>query len=60
MPNAPKTPMHTVRVDDELWEAFGVAAAAAGADRSYVIRELIRWFVRQAGARLPKRPEPPV
>ncbi len=57
MPNAPKTPMHTVRVDDDLWEAFGVAAVATGADRSYVLRELMRWYVRERRAHLPKRPE---
>jgi len=56
MPNAPKTPMHTIRVDHELWRLFGAAVAAAGADRSYVLRELMRWYAREAGAKLPKRP----
>jgi len=48
-----KTPMHTVRVEDELWERFGDVAVP---DRSVVIREFIRWYVREPGARLPKRP----
>jgi hypothetical protein len=58
MPNQPKTPLHTIRVDDQLWDAFGAAAAQAGADRSHVLRELMRWYIREEGAKLPKRPGP--
>jgi hypothetical protein len=57
MPNQPKTPMRTLRVDDLLWDAFGAAAAAAGADRSYVLRELMAWYAREPGAKMPKRPD---
>lgn len=54
------TPMRKVRVDDPLWEDFGGACRAAGrgVDRSKVIRELIAWYARQPGAKLPKRPMP--
>jgi len=38
-----------------LWERFGAAAAAAGSDRSTVVRELIRWYLREPGAELPER-----
>jgi hypothetical protein len=58
MPNQPKTPLHTIRVDDDLWNAFGGAAAQAGMDRSQLLRELMRWYIREEGAKLPRRPGP--
>jgi hypothetical protein len=53
MPNQPKTPIRTIRIDDDLWEAFG----AATADRSAALRDFIRWYTRQPGTRLPRRPD---
>ena len=53
MPNQPKTPMHTVRVEDDLWKAFGELAEP---DRAAVLRDFMRWYTRQPGARMPKRP----
>jgi hypothetical protein len=54
MPNAEAhTPRHAIRVDDDLWDRFGVAA---GRDRSAVLREFMRWYLRESKARLPKRP----
>jgi predicted GIY-YIG superfamily endonuclease len=46
------------RCDDDLWEAFGDAVKAADpeADRSAVLRAVIRWYVGQPNARLPERP----
>lgn len=41
--------------DVGLWERFG---AVAEPDRSEVLREFIRWYVRESGAKLPRRPEP--
>lgn len=52
MPNQPKTPLRTFRLDDDLWVAFGLAAD----DRSAVVREFVRWYTRQPGAKMPKRP----
>lgn len=52
MPNQPKTPMHTIRIDEELWRRFGEEAG----DRTAVIREFIRWYVREPSARMPRRP----
>ena len=51
-----KTPTRPIRVDLNLWDRFGAATSGQGLDRSWVLREFIRWFVRQPGARLPKRP----
>lgn len=44
-----------VRLEDELWERFG---AVADPDRSTVVRAFIAWYVREPGAKLPRRPEP--
>jgi hypothetical protein len=62
MPNAPKTPHRQVRVDDELWIRFDAAVHRAGAaDRSTVLRDFIRWYVRDIEdgkpVRMPKRPD---
>ena len=43
MPNKPKTPHRTIRVEDALWEA---AQAAAGA-RGETISEAIRAFLKR-------------
>lgn len=51
------TPRQAIRIPDELWRRFGTAAQAAGMDRAVLIREFVRWFVRDADARLPQRPE---
>jgi hypothetical protein len=43
-------------MDEDLWDRLGAAADQAGTDRSTVLREFARWFTRESGARLPKRP----
>ena len=45
-------PNATLRIDPDLWVAFG----ALTDDRSAVLREFVRWFTRQTGAKLPQRP----
>lgn len=54
-PKETHTPTVPIRVDPDLWAEFG--AAAGERNRSAVLREFIRWYVRQPGAKLPKRPE---
>lgn len=47
------------RTTDELWERFGRAVEEgpdAEADRSKVLRNFIRWYIGEPGARLPDRP----
>lgn len=51
------TPTRPIRVEAGLWERFGRAAARAGVDRSSLIREFIAWYVRDPGAKMPKRPD---
>lgn len=54
------SPNRAFRLDDlDLWTRFGAAAAEAGSDRSAVLREFIRWYVRDLGARMPQRPGAP-
>jgi hypothetical protein len=51
------TPTRPIRIDPRLWEQFG---AAAGTDqRSPVLRDFIRWYVHEPGAKMPKRPAAP-
>lgn len=47
---------HTVAVPDERWEAFGVAAAALGTDRSKLLNLVMAWYAREPDVRLPRRP----
>lgn len=48
----------SIRLEQELWDALGPAAAAVGNDRSGVIRQFVRWYLRVPGAELPQRPTP--
>jgi hypothetical protein len=56
VPNQPKTPLKRLRCDDALWDRFG---ALAEPDRSAVLRHFMRWYCREEGVTLPKRPAPP-
>ena len=56
MPNQPKTPIRTVRIEDDLWEELG---AVAEPDRSTIIRDLLLWYVRRPGVKMPRRPGEP-
>jgi hypothetical protein len=44
-----------IRVEDELWTAFG--ALVGERKRSQVIRDFIRWYIGERGARLPRPPK---
>lgn len=39
-----------------MWERFGAAVEKLGVDRSAYLREVMRWVVREPGAKQPKRP----
>jgi hypothetical protein len=51
-----KTPHRSVRLEDDLWIPLAPAAKASGYDRSGVIRQFVRWYLRVPGAKLPQRP----
>ena len=46
----------TLRLSEDLRARFADAAGRAGTDRSALLREFIRWYVREEGAKLPTRP----
>jgi hypothetical protein len=50
------TPKFGIRVSERLWQRLGEVAAAAGTDRSTVLREFIAWYVREDRSKLPTRP----
>ena len=51
------TARQTIRVEEALWNRFGVVATNQGTDRSALLREFIAWYLRTPGAKLPKRPD---
>lgn len=57
VPNSPRTPHRHLRVDDELWARFSAAVEVAGTDRSTVLRDFMRWYAKQPGAKRPVRPD---
>jgi hypothetical protein len=50
------TPRQTIRIDEDLWIRFGDLAASQGLDRSTVLRQFIRWYVRLPDGAIPRRP----
>lgn len=55
-PDDNNTPIQPVRIPPWLWVAFG--KAVGNRRRAAVIREFMRWYIRDPGAKLPKRPDP--
>lgn len=52
-PRTGETPIQHVRISQEDWDDF---RAVLGRRAPSVVRELIRWYIRRPGARLPERP----
>lgn len=50
------TPIQRFRLETELWDAFGRLVGTR--QRSGLIRDFIRWYLREPGAKLPDRPKP--
>jgi hypothetical protein len=51
------TQRQTVRIDPDLWAAFGEEARKLDppADRAELVRQYIRWFMREQGVKQPPR-----
>lgn len=49
------TPVRSLRMDDGTWRELGDVVGTR--NRSAVINELVRWYLRKPGAKAPKRPE---
>jgi predicted DNA binding CopG/RHH family protein len=47
MPNAPKTPIRTLRVSDELWSAVQAKAAEQGITVTSVIIDALEKFIHE-------------
>lgn len=47
VPNQPKTPHHSFRVDDELWQAAKERAAERGETVAEVLRAFLREYVER-------------
>lgn len=56
MPDQPKTKHRTVRLDDDLWQHVEAWAQEIGSDKTAVIRDLLRYWLREPGAKRPQRP----
>jgi hypothetical protein len=54
MPNKPRTQHRSVRISDDDWA--DLAARAPGGDRAAAIKDLLAWYLRRPGAKLPDRP----
>lgn len=52
-PRTGETPIQHVRAPDDDWADLDTAS---GGQRPEVVRDLIRWYLRRPGARLPERP----
>lgn len=59
LPVLPKNKHRMVRFSDEDWAEFGDLTTEAGSDRSAILNQFIRWYLRRPGAKLPERPERP-
>lgn len=57
MPDKPKTQHRSVRISDDDWK--DLAERAPSGDRSAAIKELVAWYLRRPGAKLPQRPTDP-
>ncbi len=55
-PKATHTPPRQIRIPDDEWLPFDAATKEAGEPRAVVVRDLIRWYLRRPGAKLPERP----
>lgn len=52
------TALRRFRTTNDLWQRFEEAVQQADpeADRSKVLRNFIRWYIGEPGAKLPERP----
>jgi hypothetical protein len=56
MPNQRKTPLRKFGYDADEWKQLGQHADQLGTDRGELIRNLLDWWQRKPGAKMPPRP----
>ena len=49
------TPPRSTQIDDVPWFRFGAAAHALGMSRASLMKQLVLWFIRWPGVKLPAR-----
>lgn len=54
-----RTPLRSIRMEDDLWSGLDSAATDNGFDRSSLVRQLVRWYLGVPEAQLPQRPKAP-
>jgi hypothetical protein len=59
MPDAPKTQHRSIRIPDDDWTDLAERAGRVGLDRAKVVNQLVGWYLRRPGAKLPTRPPAP-
>lgn len=57
MPNQPKTPMHSFRVDDDLWRAAQAAAEVNGETVTDVLKRSLQSYVRRTQRTANRQPD---
>lgn len=55
MPDKPKTQHRSIRIPDDRWAATERAAQAIGMDRAKLVNALLAVYLREPGAKAPKR-----
>lgn len=50
-----KTPPRSTQIDDLPWFRFGAAAHFHGLSRAGLMKQLVLWFIRWPGAKIPPR-----
>lgn len=59
VPDKPKTPIRSFRMDYDDWAAFSAAVELAGEDASVTLRTLANWYARKPRAAKPRLPARP-
>lgn len=49
------TPVRSVRIDQDVWD--DLEGKVGKGRRATIINELLRWYLRKPGAKLPQRPD---
>lgn len=58
VPNQPREgrSVRSFRVDDDDWDELAAVADSMDVDRGWIVRQLVRWYLRRDGVLMPPRP----
>lgn len=57
VPNQPKTPRRSLRINDEDWDELEAVATRLGTDRGKLLKQLVAWYLGRPDVELPERPK---